>query len=468
MMEVYLNSKNRLIGLETPLGLSLLSLFDVQEKIAVALPLEKEEKYSENISLLPYTLFLDRIEEYKVGLFFYNPDYIKPVLSLPYKKLFIISPYVLELDIPWFRYGNVGYSTTIVYTEEKEDLVTLAKKRVEEIGSQPTLIIVPNYNFLSQLISLLPEIQSYTYAEEISSNLLAVVSEQARLAAYFFLPKVVIDCCRQELLFSTTMGGYYKKEVYTDQREANSLARLASLKEEGLCYRLLSQKAFNSLPFSYPWPEYNYKSLLPLGEKNKEVLASWIDKGYPPFSLLGPLVILDNYDPLLFVYPPAVYFAGYLVVAEQQYKTFFSRFSGKDSLETLSNLWEIFLKEVGTFTPSYSTVREWCEKNSISTKKLWGYLEQVQICVNVLRKENIEVKTGPSSSKEIRDFAAPLFAEVYAERKMKRERGGFEYEGRILSVQFILLPSSLGVEDKEILGLILDKNGIVAGISLDI
>lgn len=472
MLEDFLNSEEKLLGIETPLGLSLLPYLK-EEGTIVALPVEKEEKYGE-IPLLPYEKFLHRLSQTEVGVFFYNPDYIFPLLQEKYKKLILVSPYVLDLDIPWFSYGNIGYGTTLVYCGEEESLLALTKRKAEEVEGR-TLIIVPSPNFLSDLLTLLPQVQTFSYGEEITSSLLAVVSSQARLAAWFFLPEVVIDTSRRELLFPTTSngGGFYKKEVYTSRIEADSLARLSSLGKEGVCYRLLSEKTFSKLPLRYPWPEYIDYSLdkrgtygLPLSLKNNQVFSLWMERGYPPFSLLGPLVMLDNYDYLLFVYPPAVYHASYLIVAEEQYKTFFSRFRGRDSLETLSKLWETFLEEVGTLYPTYSEVKVWSEQNSLSPKKMWQYLVQVQTSLNVLKEEGVKVKSGPSNPQEVRDLSAPLFTEIYPERRMLREKNGYDYQGRILPIQFLLLPSSLGIEEEEILGILLDENGVIAGISI--
>jgi len=450
-------SKDKISGIEAAVGFSILPYLNTRQKTIVGLPIDKEDTYDKRITLSPYSSFLKNLENYELAVFFFDPDYMYPVLTSSFKKLIIVSPYVLNLkDVSWFRHRTT-YPTTIIYTE----------KPLREISMQgKVLVVIPKYAQLAKILELLPNSQSYTYGEEITSDVLVVTSQQASLAAWFFLPDMVIDMCQRELILETTMSGYYQTEVYTSQMDANAIARLSSLDKSGICYRLIQEKTFNSLPLVYNWPEY-YPDEFPLGLKNIQVLNLWIAKGYPPFSLLCPLVMLDNFSPLLFVYPaPTVYHASYLYVAQQQYKTFFARFSGKDSLETLSKIWEIFLQEVGTFNPSYSETRKWCEDNSLSVKHMWNYLQQIQVCVNMLGKLNIETKKGPSSSKEIRELAAPLFSQVYPERKMVSDRQGFSLEGKIYYIQYMLLPSSLGIDDKEILGLILKKDGVIAGISL--
>lgn len=491
-------SSSDFLGVQTPLGLEILP--HLPGKTIAAVPLDIESTWDGAI-LLPYLKFFPAYlggDDFDNAVFFYSPDFLALLLKSRRKdkKTIVVSPYLLDIGADWLVYYSPGFPTTVSYDLSyplrSEALVEETGKKADELSPyRRVMVLVPDESFLSRLLYANSKITRFRFGHPIDSNILAVVDKEAPLAASLFLPDSVIDTCRTSLIFDTTMGGYYDRLVFRSKRDSQWLASLASLRSSGFCLRMVTRDNFDRYPEEYPLPEFTDYSLakrfpdyfpvppevmdnnfygLPLSPENNVVFSLW-SGAYPPFSILGPLVLLDNFSTFLFVYPLMVYKStvSYLAVVEQHYKTFFRRFSGRDSFETLSKIWEIFLEEVGTLTPTYDEVRAWADNNSLSTERLWSALQTVHSSLNVLESQGyqgVPLRKGPSPSWEVRDLAAPIFEQVYSRKRMRKEGVGYAYEGKIYLVNNTLLPSSLGVADEYILGLILDSHSVVAGIAL--
>ncbi|SOB73887.1 hypothetical protein BQ9231_00004 [Cedratvirus lausannensis] len=484
-------------ALETVMGYDIIP--QLQGRILVSAPVEQVQVLGEVTIAPPEDFFsLALSDEYDHVLFYYSHDYMQAFLSLldQVANLVLVAPYLLELpvNLPWMQYYKVGFPTVITFENKSfilhdPDLPVATAQRATQFASFYTkiLILCPDEKFIDTL--LLEEGfrgERYKPSSDMEqTRILCLVDEQARMVASDFLPDCVIDTCQTRLIFNTTMGGYYKRLVHRSKRDADAFALLSSFRGEGICHRMTTERAYERYLEEYPWPNYLPPSLspnsplLPLSKKNNQVLALWQEQGHPLFSLLGPLVLLDNFSPLLFVYPVSFESDSYLFATEQHYKTFFQRFVGEDSLETLCKLWETFLIEVGGilpssggYNPSLDEVRVWANNNSISTDRLWSCLELVRECVAILEREGTPLETGPSDCKEVCHNARPILNQVYSKRLMFASGIGFEYKSRIYTINTFALPSNLGSNTKEITGLILDQdsglgdtNSVIAGVN---
>ncbi|QIN54643.1 hypothetical protein [Cedratvirus kamchatka] len=473
-------------ALETVMGYDIIP--QLRGKILVSAPVKQVQVLGQ-VTVVPNADFFSLVssQEYDHALFFYSPDYMHAFLSLLQdsslsSNLVLVAPYLLDIDLPWMQYYKVGFPTVVTYEEKSftlhdASLPSATAQRAKQFASfySKVLILCPDDRFIDSLLSE-QDFQGTRYNGE-STNLeevsvLCLVDEQARMVASDYLPDCVIDTCQTRLLFNTTMGGYYKRLVHRSKRDADALALLGSFRKEGICHRMSTEKAYQRYLEEYPWPKY-LPSLLPLSRKNNQVLQLWQEQDYPIFSLLGPLVLLDNFSPLLFVYPMAYEADSYLFATEQHYKTFFYRFIGEDSLETLCKLWETFLEEVGGISlseekPSLDQVRVWANNNSINADRLWSCLELVRDCAfKIEAQKGVALQTGPSDCTEVCQRARPLLNQIYSKRLMFASGIGFEYKSRIYTINTFALPSNLGSNTKEITGLILDDrtNSVIAGVN---
>ncbi|SHO33628.1 Hypothetical protein BQ3484_560 [Cedratvirus A11] len=481
-------------ALETVMGYDIIP--QLQGRILASAPVEQVQILGEVTIAPPEDFFsLALSDEYDHVLFYYSHNYMQAFLSLldQVPNLVLVAPYLLELPVslPWMQYYKVGFPTLITFESKSfilhdTSLPRATAQRAIQFASFYTkiLILCPDEKFIDALLLEGLQAEKYNSTSNLEqTRILCLVDEQARMVASDFLPDCVIDTCQTRLIFNTTMGGYYKRLVHRSKRDADAFALLASFRGEGLCHRMTTEKAYERYLEEYPWPNYfPHSSLLPLSKKNNQVLSLWQEQGYPLFSLLGPLVLLDNFSPLLFVYPVSFESDSYLFATEQHYKTFFQRFIGEDSLETLCKLWETFLIEVGGIVsppagivsppaefaqskPSLDEVRVWANNNSINVDRLWSCLELVRECIAILEREGVTLETGPSDCKEVCHRARPILNKVYAKRLMFASGIGFEYKSRIYTINTFALPSNLGSNTKEITGLILDQDSVVAGVN---
>jgi hypothetical protein len=513
-------------ALETVMGYDIIP--QLKGRILVSAPVKQVQVLGE-VTVAGYEDFFSLAlnEDYDHVLFYYSHDYMWAFLSLLDKgvaNLVLVAPYLLDTtsvqSLPWMQYYKVGFPTVITFenksfTLHDNTLPSATAQRATQFASFYTkvLVLCPDEKFIDTLLQEEGfEGERYDSSLDLEqSRILCIVDEKARMVASDFLPDCVIDTCQTRLIFNTTMGGYYRRLVHRSKRDADAFALLSSFRDEGICHRMTTERAYERYLEEYPWPIYlppslspSSSSLLPLSEKNNLVFQSWLEQGYPAFSLLGPLVLLDNFSPLLFVYPMAFESSSYLFATEQHYKTFFYRFLGEDSLETLCKLWETFLEEVGgivgrradllasrsssggivrsppdllashssstgfslTEGPSLDQVRVWANNNSINADRLWSNLEIVRECVRILERETgSPLETGPSDCKEVCDKARPILNKVYSKRLMFASGVGFEYKSRIYTVNTFALPSNLGSNTKEITGLILDQESVIAGVN---
>lgn len=464
---------------ETVMGYDIIP--QLQGRILASAP-AKEVQIVGEVTIAPYSSSLGDFfslalkEEYDHVLFYYSHDYMYAFLSLLERgvaNLVLVTPYPLDLNLPHMQYYKVGFPTVITYenksfTLHDAGLSSATAQRAKEFSSfyPRVLVLCPNKEFVDALL----EQEGFQADKEITeeTRILCVVDKEARLLASDYVPDCVIDTCQTRLLFNTTMGGYYKRLVHRSKVDADAFALLSSFRREGLCHRMTTESSYQRYLEEYPWPKYlppsinPSPSLLPLSKKNNQVMQLWMEQGYPASSLLGPLVLLDNFSPLLFVYPLAYEQDSYLFATEQHYKTFFYRFVGRDSLDTLCKFWQIFIEE--TNSPfEIDQVRVWANNNSINTERLWSCLELVRKCMHILEEE------WPVSrlDVEVYERALPLFQQVYSKRLMFASGVGFEYKSRIYTINTFALPSNLGSDTKEIIGLILDQDlgSVIAGVN---
>ncbi|SPN79122.1 Hypothetical protein BRZCDTV_169 [Brazilian cedratvirus IHUMI] len=473
---------------ETVMGYDIIP--QLQGRILASAPV-KEVQILGQVTIAPYeadypstqpdffSLALNK--EYDHILFYYSHDYMYAFLSLLERgvtNLVLITPYPLDLNLPHMQYYKVGFPTIITYesksfTLHDPSLPFATAQRANEFSSfySRVLVLCPDEEFVDTLLAQ----EDFRGNKEITeeTRILCVVDEEARLLASDYVPDCVIDTCQTRLLFNTTMGGYYKRLVHRSKVDADAFALLSSFRREGLCHRMSTESSYQRYLEEYPWPKYlppsinPFPTLLPLSKKNNQVMQLWLEQGYPASSLLGPLVLLDNFSPLLFVYPLAYEQDSYLFTTEQHYKTFFYRFVGEDSLDTLCKLWQIFLEETGSIDgtlPSMDQVRVWANNNSISMERLWTCLELVRKCMSILAEGEAESNI---LSEQVYEKALPLLQRVYSKRLLFASGVGFEYKSKIYTINTFALPSNLGSNTKEIIGLILDRDlgSVIAGVN---
>lgn len=514
-------SKNSFSGIQSPIGFDIPFRLSSLGPVLSSFPSGSREFFSSlnGVTFSSHDKFFTEALSGKYStVVFFSDSCLLPTLlkiSKQISRLVLISSEMIPIEgFEWMVDFSVPYPTLASYSDRNyqigdktliSDCLSQAKRMLTSYSR--IVLLCPSLAFVAQLTkeaktSSLPislfdstEVELHLLNSSPDSNsfwvdesVVAVLDSEARLAVQLLKPNALIDTCQTVREETTTMGAPIQKLRHRSQNESNSLSRLSSLYSPGFCHRMTTEKFFFRFPEKFRCTEIVFPSLvrqlpqiypeeysivsdpnylnLPLSLKNNSVVAEWV-KSHPPFSILGPICFLDSFSPLLFVYPGMIYNTrSYLAVVEQHYKTFFSPFAGRDSIETFSNIWENLLENVESLEVGFDRISQWASNHSMSAERIWQVLQTVRTCVSILRERGIEVEISPSNSEKVRDAAAPIFAKIYSQNRMERTELGYDFRGLTYFIEETVLPTTLAQRNSPALGLIFMKQTCVASIEL--
>nr|WIL05249.1 hypothetical protein pmam_210 [Pithovirus mammoth] len=514
-------SKNSFSGIQTPIGFDIPFRLSSLGPVLSSFPSGSREFFNSlnGVTFSSHDRFFTEAlsGKYSTVIFFLDscllPTLLKISKQIP--RLVLISSEMIPVEgFEWMVDFSIPYPTLISYSDRNyqigdktliSDCLTQAKRMLTSYSR--IVLLCPSLSFISQLtreaksvsfpISLFDsaevELQLLNSSPDsnsfwIDESVVAVLDTEARLAVQLLKPNALVDSCQTIREETTTMGAPIQKLRHRSQDESNSISRLSSLYSPGFCHRMTTEKFFFRFPEKFHCTEIIFPSLvrqlpqiypeeysivsssnylnLPLSLKNNSIVSEWISS-HPPFSILGPICFLDSFSPSLFVYPGAIYNTNsYLAVVEQHYKTFFSPFAGRDSIETFSNIWENLLENIEGLEVGFDRISQWASNHSISAEKIWQVLQTVRTCISNLEKRGIKVEISSSNSEKVRDTAAPIFAKFYPQNRMNRTELGYDFQGLTYFIEETVLPTTLAQRKSPAVGLIFMKQTCVAAVEL--
>ena len=266
----------------------------------------------------------------------------------------------------------------------------------------------------------------------------------------------------------TQSGGIRRKTQYISKPQAIIHQQWVGQKVEGFCYRLCTQKLYDTLPNKNNKSKNKiilelietgtltannidsqllstvtllsklelikisdgYYSLtesgsfvlnLPFSVRNGLALYYSIQQSYPIFPILCIIAMLDSYGPY-FIYlkrDPGISQQEYNLILQEHTERFFKRFFGISDLHTITNIWVTFLNEVGGLQSD--ALKSWSRLNSLNETKLREVFNIISSCLTLLSSLGYKYVIGPFETINTIDNLRPILAKVYQDEIVRRQ-----------------------------------------------
>lgn len=170
----------------------------------------------------------------------------------------------------------------------------------------------------------------------------------------------------------------------------------------------------------------------PLGVYNSAVLWQWVNEGLPPFPGIVAVSLIDSYGPPYYWLPRKDSTESpndYTKKIDNHKEKYFSKFRGRSDLHTALNMWNDLMNNIGGFPGDSWDISKWAQNNSINNKKIRELYSIVKQCVKIAERLDIPIKIGPFTTDGVIKAITPILQNVY-KNNIFVSRNGITYYSR--------------------------------------
>ncbi len=159
-----------------------------------------------------------------------------------------------------------------------------------------------------------------------------------------------------------------------------------------------------------------FATRLPLAIQSTALIYHWtklLNKDgnpYPLFPIVVLAVLIDSYGPSYYYYPKKDEFYD----EDEHYNQYFKKYDSKNDLKTMLLMWNDMMKNLKTIKPSYESVLFFCQENSLNNKKIQEVIRVIRQCCLILSNNfDKRIDMGPFNEDLVLKVATPIMVSVY-------------------------------------------------------